>query len=183
VFTDVRDVIFQANPFASLALGDGPEESERKKHQCLFFEENAERSIFENSFNWDWIETLYRSHSYLFKPLRIICSGVSICSNFGALVYLDAMKQDFLDTSFIGYDQGYHQGVIYLGKMNNRIHYRICPNGNPVFTVGMMRQWNITATNIVPPDSGHVCSIIHQYDRHEAMVKFVEALFVNYTIP
>lgn len=178
LITDVRDVIFQSDPF----LEYSPQEST----EIFVFEESFNFSIdtrrpFKTPWNRNWIIEAYGSGGL--KKIgkeTILCSGTTFAKHAGMKVYLMEMVHEL--NSFRrpclkkkccscgeskGFDQGVHNFLIHTGKIKNASKKRY--GESSVLTLGSLR---FTDHVIVKDDDGYVlnalgkrASILHQYNR------------------
>lgn len=155
LLTDVRDVIFQSDPFGKFAASTV---------RC--YEEDRNLSE-ETQFNLSWIQALFGADAAdRLKDKRIICSG-TIMGPVGEMIqYIGLMEKLLIKANDIGLggsDQGLHNYLLYTQKHNAEI----IPNGNgEVLTVF---ESNIPSYPMVDglfrDPSGDVIPVVHQYDR------------------
>jgi len=148
LITDIRDVIFQADPRTLPSEG------------VNVFTEDAAIRIGNCPYNSKWMMTTVGDNRYNEKP--IICAGVTV----GRLAeYCTTMWEAIRDLPRIrGLDQSVHNHLVYSGRIPATIH----ANPYPVYTVGYVRPHNNLAVfdgNIMAPD-GSKPIVVHQYDRH-----------------
>jgi hypothetical protein len=160
MFTDIRDVLFQADPFAR------PE-----PYHIKVFEEEA---LFRDSGrNQRWLR---RCSEDMLSPLMdkpIICAGVTLASYDGAIDYLKHMASacQSLSERFFGADQAVLNHLVYGGKISG---VEIVPNRRgEVQTMALQDQFLLDGHGRVLNADGSVCPILHQYDRHAIFGKYL----------
>ncbi|MFX1295164.1 MAG: hypothetical protein ACFFD2_09980 [Promethearchaeota archaeon] len=170
LLTDVRDVIFQRNPF----------DFESDKELC-FFLEDSRMKIDTCHWNSMWIRDLFGEeilaeigHNY------ISCAGTIIGTPSKLLNYLRKFMEILskIDISKLG-PQGVHNYLIYTNKIDN---YQFFENENgPILTLHHKKFETIrfNKRGLIINDNENVVNIIHQYDRHPSLVKI---FFKKYTI-
>jgi hypothetical protein len=156
MLTDVRDVIFQRNPF-TIDTGE-----------CLgCFEEDRRRSIGNCAINSGWIRAAFGEaalQEIAEKP--IVCSGTTLGPAGEIRGYLNRMTAHLgrLDLDNRGIDQGVHNYMIHVEGFDR---IRIFPNGTgPVLTMGHMDGRFLAGPDgtIRNPDD-EPYHVLHQYDR------------------
>lgn len=168
LLTDVRDVVFQSNPF----------NSKTRKGLHVFYEDESVL-IGEQEFNRNNMLLSYgQSTLNELHESRVICSGTtlgdwdSITNYIVALINqrrLSTIQDHYnLGISVPGIDQALHQYLIYKNIIQATIH----ENGDIVSTIALTPEEQITLL----PDStisvyNKVSPIVHQWDRHSFLVK------------
>ncbi len=162
MLTDVRDVIFQADPF-SWDLPSG----------LHVFEEYPEVSLGEQTANRNWIEALYGKEELKnLKDYPIVCSGVTIGTIDSMISYLNEMSNEIAKKSGpVGFDQGVHNYLVRNNRLSNLHIHEF--NQGPVVHIGIAPR-KIIKSN----DSGKILDsadklvpVVHQYDRHNDLVE------------
>lgn len=166
LLTDVRDVVFQDDPFAS--------HLEKGLH---VYAEHPRRKIGEQRENAGWIEQLYgpdRLHALSDRP--VICSGVTLGDRSSMVPYLRAMTQQMTEQyGSKGYDQGVHNHLIYSDALDD---VTVHPHGHgSVLHLGIAPRASIQtdAEGRVLNATGEIVSIVHQYDRHPDLNRRIRA--------
>ena len=167
--TDVRDVAFQAHPFAATD-GDG----------CLFFMEGDRRAIGDEPTNMVYVRTfLSDAEVERLKPHRITCCGVVIGGMAAMIAYLDRMTADLKSVPLrvrrkIGADTAFHNRMAHLTR---DVPATLVENNVRVATMGIepLSVYRIGADNLVRTADGHLPAILHQYDRIPEIKAAVEA--------
>jgi hypothetical protein len=165
LLADSRDVLFQRNPFEQIdsRLVSGLEE----------------KIIGDCPRNSDWIIQVYGTdvHRRLSKR-TIVCAGISLGPVKEVEQYLVSMCREIWRclpkvAAIEQYDQAIHNYLIYNGRVNleltdNRagliatLHYESSSN------------IQIDAARGVATVQGKAPAIIHQYDRHDHLLRFVK---------
>jgi hypothetical protein len=169
MLTDVRDVCFQADPFARIP-----------SDQLWMFQEQGPATLGTEPRNRRWVEAAFGK-----KVLRqiahqhILCAGITIGSFRNILGYLEVMEPELLSRTPVYIpDQGIHNALAYTGAFNH-LNPVIVKNGDgPVLTVGMMNDAQMTldgAGRLVDP-AGNPYAVIHQYDRHPRLIPIMKKL-------
>lgn len=158
LMSDVRDVLFQGDPFAF----DGAE--------LDVFYENESVAIGECKFNGYFVYRAFGDE--ILRELEaqpICCSGTTIATGRGAIDYLIEMRNvmaavsDRAASGFV--DQAAHNIITHRRLVDG---LRVHSNGDHVLTlhhVGHERM-RIEASGLIVDESGKACPILHQYDRH-----------------
>jgi len=163
LLTDLRDVVFQRDPFADRV--DGLE---------LFFEDASVR-FGEDHFNTRWIRDVY-GHAQLdrMRGNPVSCSGTVVGTRQAMLAYLAEMiGQIALQRGPIGSrDQAVHNVLIASGRLPSALLVR---NGyGRVLTLGAMKTFELASDGKVLNADGSVPAVLHQWDRHRALAARVE---------
>lgn len=166
-FTDVRDVFFQGNPFQD-DIG-----------YLEFFQENKTPLLGECHYNSSWIRLCYGAGTLAGMSNSVIsCCGTVLGSARGSIEYLLQMER-LLNAmprraKRKALDQGPHNYLIHKQQLP---HASIVGNGNRVFTIGYTPESEIliSADHQVLTAGGHLCPIIHQFDRHPKVLDAIEA--------
>jgi len=176
--TDVRDVVFQKNPFDELP----------NDNFLFFFEEDRSEVIGNNTYTDYWITQSFGET--VLSELNgnpIICSGTTFGSYKNILFYLIKMNnllnvikiQKPETYKIIGLDQGVHNYIAY--KENELFNgFKIKENGDIVATVGITSENNpndITIKDDVLYLKDYYPAIVHQYDRNPELEKPLNTIY------
>jgi hypothetical protein len=171
MFTDVRDVVFQDDPFAGREGG------------LEIFYENDQPRLGQCAVNSKWLRTCFGDLvARELAPFNISCSGTVIGDGSSALQYLIQMwnvlslLSDEAAASIA--DQAVHNFVVHRGLVDGVRHRR---NGDHIYTLHYVGQQAVLIDGegaICTPD-GDRCPVVHQYDRHPALA---EAMRVKYPL-
>jgi hypothetical protein len=168
MLTDVRDVVFQADPFARLE-GKG----------IHAFLEDARMTVGNCVSNTRWLTDIFGAEvcqSLAAEPIS--CSGTILGDYESIVKYL----RTFIETAFTarstrlnGGDQGIHN---FLVRGPLRELARFHPNEqSEVLTMGYMRREQSFPTDAegrLIDAQGRVFNVLHQYDRHAALAEKIE---------
>lgn len=163
LLTDVRDVVFQADPFEGLAQGI---------HIGM---ENRNVTISQDKYNKSWILDAYGSSSYEnLKNKHISCSGVTIGDYDSLLQYINQMivefmKQPYTKMSDRIYDQAMHNKLVHFNEIPD-IH--VCyPLESRIATLGLMpyEDFKFNQQGQLLNIDSTIVAIVHQYDRHPTL--------------
>ncbi|RZL68603.1 MAG: hypothetical protein EOO93_03560 [Pedobacter sp.] len=159
LFADVRDIIFQDDPFNFELESD-----------LYFFLEDDKYNL--RTQNYIWLKNLFGEE--IFKRIgedRVICSGTTYGKRDAMLHYceqmcLEQLKHIHSVAGFDGYDQGVHNYLIHTGKFDKAT---LCENfKGPILTMHGVEKKRFVfndAGKLINED-GHVIPVLHQYDRH-----------------
>lgn len=163
LLTDVRDVVFQSNPF----------NSQTRKGLHVFYEDES-LTIGSQEFNHNNMLLAYdkKTLDSLFNS-RVICSGTTMgdwenITNYIVNLINQRRVKDILTTynlnvSAPGIDQALHQYIIHKGIVDAVIH----ENGDIVSTIALTPEEKITLLpNGMISVYNKVSPIVHQWDRH-----------------
>lgn len=165
MLTDVRDVVFQSDPFAWM----------EDKKGVFCFEEVPGRTIGECNSNSRMVREVFGHQGVdKLRNSQISCSGVTFGTRLELLKYLER----FLDLSLAadslrscsGSDQGVHNWIVHVEKLPD---LELIDNEGPVFTMGCVAKEHIrfnTAGEVVNKQ-GDAYSVLHQYDRFPELAK------------
>jgi len=157
LIADVRDVVFQSNPFL-----------EYPKKSLEFF---AEPEFFKNcKHNAPWLAGIYGSERVeQVNDEYVICSGTTMGTRSGIIEYLKTMSTEIqrLEVSGRplagGEDQPVHNHLIYDGRFTN---FNINQNGiGPICTMHHSKTLSFNRAGQLLNDDGSVIPVVHQYDR------------------
>jgi len=169
LLTDVRDVVFQGDPFARAAGAD-----------IHYFLEEGSRTIGSCAVNANWMrQALGEAGLRRTAASPVSCAGTLIATPQALLAYLLQMCRLILEVPalarYSGVDQAIHNHLMVEGLAGR--HPRAVPNGQAVMTVpsdvphGLTLQPDGTLLN----RDGSVSEIVHQYDRDPVLREAVAA--------
>jgi hypothetical protein len=158
MLSDVRDVIFQRDPFA-FEFGDD---------LCVFLEDDRQQ-MGDCPYNSLWLRTGFGDNVLREIGHEIAsCSGVTIGGYQAIMEYLELMVDHMLRLKAhpSGMDQGVHNYLLYTHQLENAriFHNRL----GPVFTMGKTVDLPTAFDDegFVVNQDGTQPLILHQYDRH-----------------
>lgn len=161
MISDLRDVVFQHDPFAEPV--DGLE---------LYLEDGS-ISIGQDFFNTRWIANLYGPGEV--EKLRgrpISCSGTIVGTREAMVAYLAAMTGEIARHTGLPlgcHDQAIHNVLFHEGRLPEP-HVVVNGTGR-VLTMGMMSGYREGPDGAILNDDGTVPAVLHQWDRHGALAR------------
>jgi len=164
MLTDVRDVLFQRNPF----------DFDFDDCLCCFLEDKG-KTISECWVHTEWIGQGFGDSALREIGDRMIsCAGTTIGTRDYIMLYLEAMIAYLLKLQYhpsSGVDQGVHNYIIHKGLIKNvrffENHY------GPILTMMSVKENQLCFNNsgFLINEDGSVINVLHQYDRHSPEVK------------
>jgi hypothetical protein len=163
MLTDVRDVIFQGDPFAEPIAG-----------LELFLEDDSVRIGYDH-FNTRWIRELYGRGVVEQMSGRVVsCSGTVFGSRTAMLGYLAEMATSIgrHRRPMGSRDQAVHNALLYRGRLDSAAVFR---NGRGrVLTLGGITKLRTNTEGFLVNEDGRVPPVVHQWDRHAPFVSELE---------
>lgn len=164
LLTDVRDVVFQGDPFADLPEG-----------RLLGFLETA-RTLGECPINRDWLQRA--SGPALLAELAarpVSCAGTVIGTRSAVLEYLLHMVRLLAAVDpqhrYSGVDQAIHNVILWKGLVAGS---QPVPNGQAVFTIpDSAGSYQVDGERVGTPERAFP-AVVHQYDRHPELVTQIQ---------
>lgn len=159
--TDVRDVVFQADPFAP---------AWQSTAGCVFLEHEVTLGASEGNDRWV-VAGFDQTGLDSIRGRRVTCSGVTLAPAHLMLAYLAAMSRELsIRTSrFTGYDgmdQGVHNWLFHTGRLPG---FQAVENFHgPVLTMHGLPSAALrtdASGRLIDP-AGQLIPVLHQYDRH-----------------
>jgi hypothetical protein len=158
LLTDVRDVLFQADPFL-----------EPDQQELNVYLEAQDVRVGRHGRNHDWITQLYDTQTAdSLRDCVVSCAGTTLGTAAGIRRYLICLTKELLRMNkyVIGQDQAAHNLLIYRGAFDP-VH--ISPNlQGSVATLGLERDIQLRDGAIVGANDRRI-PILHQYDRHNEL--------------
>lgn len=163
LLSDIRDVIFQNNPFTNIACGG-----------VHFFEEAVGRTIASEPYNSGWMRALFGERVFLeFAEKPIICAGTILGESRALAAFLSHLIR-ILATVRVFQSHGDQATINVAVRRYKNDEIYIHKNGeSTVLTMGIMPLSDICLDDrgqIVCPD-GRVIPVLHQYDRHPSVCR------------
>jgi hypothetical protein len=159
MITDLRDVIFQEDPFAEPVRG-----------LEVFLEDESVR-LGHDHFNTLWLRELYGGEVVsALKGRPVSCSGTVVGARDAVLGYLTRMVMNIIwrRRPMGARDQGVHNALVHGGELPEA---RIVPNEHGrVITVGAMRNLRTNDDGFLINADGAIPAVVHQWDRHAPFV-------------
>ena len=167
LLSDVRDVVFQSDPFAGWDRG------------LYVGMESPALTIATEPFDREWMLDAY-GEAMLARigHCQVSCSGVTFGDGESIRRYIDQILAETLRLPFSKmktriYDQAFHNKLLHEGELAD-VH--LCqPLSSFIATLGCLDPSAFTlAEGFLLNEDGHPAPIVHQYDRHSVLVKAFE---------
>jgi hypothetical protein len=175
MISDVRDVVFQRNPFDGIA---GP--------QCHFYLESAVRTIGQDPTNSRWVRGCFTAAEVAaLADRRISCSGITIGGTTAVVAYLErmaarvaAMPMRIYREIGHGYDQAIHNFLVHLDPAIDGI---LVENNGHIATMALEPRalYSLDGEAGIHAADGRLFPICHQYDRFPDILKAVERRYLD----
>jgi len=175
MMSDVRDVVFQRNPFDGIA-----------SPKCHFYLEGAVRTIAEDPTNSRWVRGCFSAaDAEQLASRRISCSGITIGGTAAIVAYLERMaaRIGILPWRIYrrighGYDQAIHN---YLVHLDSTIDAIVVENNQHIATMALEPRslYRLDRETLIYGPGDRLLPICHQYDRFPDLREAVEARFAN----
>ncbi|WP_430391881.1 hypothetical protein [Dyella sp. 20L07] len=165
MLTDVRDVVFQTDPFATFDGG-----------LCVGMETSA-LTLVSEPYNREWILGAYGEDMLQrIGEQQISCAGVVLGDAKAMREYIDKMLVEIMRLPFRitknrNYDQAHHNKLLYCNELSDA---RLCqPLNSRIATVGCLPATDLALSpdGMLLNDDRQIVPIIHQYDRHPRLVE------------
>jgi hypothetical protein len=157
LISDVRDVIFQLNPF---------DFSWPKGINCAL--EDKRMTIGKCPYNSHWVRTYLGKKALAeIAENQISCSGTTIADHASMLIYLETLTARLTpytpEKHMAGYDQGLHNYLVHTSQFPNLTFH---DNSGPILTLGHTKENpKIDADGFILNTAGSRAHMVHQYDR------------------
>jgi hypothetical protein len=170
MLTDVRDVIFQDDPFTFCDTDN-----------LYCFEEDSTVPLLKCPVNTAWILQAYGIQGLdAIGDNSIICAGVTVGSYKNIRQYLERFCKELLKLPPVwGIDQAAHNFLIRSGIIGNNV---VCANDSgPVYTLALVKPGSIKIDEkgFIVNGAGVPC-IVHQYDRHPILEKILREKYFSF---
>jgi len=166
LITDVRDVLFQMNPF-SFAWPVGINAA---------LEDHA-ATVGGCPFNAHWVQGALGADALsAIGHCPVSCSGTTLADRPSMLAYLQQMTTKLLpaptDKGMAGYDQGVHNHLIHTHCLRN---LTLHDNTGPIMTLAQTKgEPQMDAEGFVLNAAGNRPYLVHQYDRKPRLFKNIQ---------
>lgn len=169
LLSDVRDVVFQDDPFRGVAQG------------LYLGMESQALTIATEPFDRDWMLDAYgEAMLQRIGDRQVSCSGVTLGDAVSMKAYIhqvlqEAMRLPFSKMKTRIYDQAFHNKLLYCGELGA---VSLCqPLQSLIATVGCLdaSQFVLSDDGMLLNEDGQAVPIVHQYDRHPVLVNAFEA--------
>ena len=168
LITDVRDVAFQGDPFATGYSDDNA--------ALALFCETPPGDLGSHGANPKWLRTLIGAPmADRFKQSPVVCGGsimgepAAVAAMIRQLLALCAIQRSGA-LNGIGADQAALNLIVHWGLANAIA----VPNFKRVATIGYTQPPGVSKDAILTNPDGTISPIVHQYDRHTAAKQAVE---------
>lgn len=162
MISDLRDVVFQRDPFAEPVSG-----------LEVYLEDPSVR-IGEDAFNTRWVRDLVGTEGLeRLRGLPVSCSGTVVGTRDAMLAYLGEMVAgiSWRRRPMGPHDQAVHNLLVHGRGLSAA---RIVPNGHGrVLTLGSVTTYRTNGEGKIMNDDGSVPAVLHQWDRHQALAECV----------
>ena len=175
MMSDVRDVVFQGNPFDGIT-----------SPKCHFYLESAVRTIGEDPTNSRWVRGCFSAaDADELASRRISCSGITIGGTAAIVAYLERMVMRIRALPWRiyrgighGYDQAIHNYLVHLDPTIDGI---VVENNQHIATMALEPRtlYRLDRESLIYGPDDRLFPICHQYDRFPDIRKAVEARFAN----
>lgn len=168
---DVRDLLFQGDPFAHQLDGD-----------IFWFLEEASTNFSRCANNSLWVKGGFGRAVYArLADRRISCSGTTLGRTGAILRYLRLLLTLFnrlprLILAGQGHDQAVHNVIAHFALLDGGVFIE---NHRHVATIHHTPAEDLqpNASGWIAYRGGHVCPVLHQYDRHQHLADWVRQRF------
>jgi hypothetical protein len=161
MLTDLRDVVFQSDPFAVPLPADIVFAQER----CLIGAPTA---------NYGWIFDSYgEAVAHNMRDCFVSCAGTTFGTTSGIMRYLVAMTRELRDRQppfVVGLDQAVHN---YIIRMRPLRHAWVDTTDSLVATMHFVRDESVRTTPQGVLIDGRLVPVVHQWDRNKATLDYV----------
>jgi len=169
MLTDIRDVIFQRNPFG-----------EDLKGNICFFLEDPVQTFSYSELNYKWLtDATDAGTASKFINDTVSCAGVTIGGVSRIIDYLKYIKSklDFRAELPWGLDQGIHNSYVYNVKPAGMVVYK---SEHPfVYNMGAYQVYKLNSKNEVVNKEDKPYQIIHQYDRFGELLELMKSKYTG----
>jgi hypothetical protein len=163
MLTDLRDVVFQSDPFATPL----PAEIVYAQERCR---------LGDSPVNHNWVVQGYgEAVAHGMRDCIVSCAGTTFGTTSGMLRYLLAMTHELSSRTVPitgGIDQGVHN---YVVRMHPLLNAWFDPIDQIVATMHFMPQESIQCTERGVLIDGRLVPVLHQWDRNESTIEYINA--------
>lgn len=161
LITDVKDVVFQQDPFQF-----GPE------NYLYVAMESPTVPLGDCEWNAPWLEAGYDKATFdALKDKQIICAGTTLAPTALMMAYLKRLLEEMfvIKDAYDTADQAMHNRLIY----DNIIKpvKKVSNFEGPLLTMGYEKSYQLNKQKHLVNKDGSLVAVIHQYDRHPELNK------------
>lgn len=180
LITDVRDVVFQNNPFDRVYWA----EAERDKDLFFFYESEA-ITLGNSDYNSKWIKRCFGQDvlSELYDNY-VICSGTTVgtaksIERYSRRMVLEMASNQWTKCRRDTHDQIFHNYLYAKGEFGPVQVFR--QGHGPANSIGKTPKYDFIdpASSTVLNEDGTPSALVHQYDRHVPVRERVRAFIRN----
>ncbi|MEO8453667.1 MAG: hypothetical protein ABI454_00770 [Sphingomicrobium sp.] len=164
LLTDVKDVVFQGDPF-EFALGD-------RIHVAM---ENPDIPVGSCPWTSQWILAGYPPEVLdRLKDEEMSCAGTTLAPVPRMMRYLKLMLAEIsrMTDAYECADQAAHNLLLHEGKLEPANRLRNFEG--PILTVGTEPRYQLNGDKELVNRDGSVIAVVHQFDRHAELVRIYE---------
>jgi hypothetical protein len=169
MLTDIRDVVFQKNPF------DYPIDN-----KVYFFQEDPSEIFLTSQMNYGWC--VYANGIELTNSIidkNVSCAGIVIGHRPLIIQYLNYMKQRLSNRKDLkwGLDQGIHNEYVHTITNPGMV---VSPNSYPyVLTLGACKSFKQNSEGLLINDIAEPYYVVHQYDRFGDLIVYFKKKYIG----
>lgn len=164
LLTDVKDVVFQRDPFA-FAVGD-------RIHVAM---ENPDIPVGSCPWTSQWILAGYPPEVLeRLQDEEMSCAGTTLAPVPRMMRYLELMLAEIarMKDAYECADQAAHNLLLHEGKLEPANRLRNFEG--PILTVGTEPRYELNDDKELVNHDGSAIAVVHQYDRHPELVRIYE---------
>ena len=166
--SDVRDVIFQSDPFKPYA-----------HHKSYLAYETEYSRIGDESLNSFWVQRTWGADAWnQIKDKMIICAGTLIGTADAMQIAMRELNKYLVNDNydFLGADQATLNYLVHTGRMPVKNMFASTIEDGVICTIAL-REMPIQGDKILSMNGKNIPAVVHQYDRHEKLTRFVDRLY------
>jgi hypothetical protein len=165
LISDLRDVVFQRDPFAEPVQG------------LEVYLEDESVQIGRDTFNTRWLRDVFGQEFVDTHHGHVVsCSGTVVGARQAMLDYLSKMAAvvETQRAPMGPHDQAVHNWLLRTGRLPEAM---LVPNEHGrVITLGRVRAPRVSPEGLVLNADGAVSAVVHQWDRHPTLLSSLSAL-------
>ena len=167
LLADIRDVIFQSDPFVPPPV------------DLEIALESA--TVGDSKYNHDWLSEVYGSTvARTLSTCVVACAGTVRGTKDAILSFSDEMVNELSRHPCWGiHDQAILNYLLRSGRLKDA--KPILNGSGPIYTVGALAELCVDSRGLILTPDGDLPAIVHQYDRHPAGAMAVRAMYNSTT--